>query len=928
MVASRTKYPNITLTRDLLIGAFVYYYSQKSLLFDRPENLEIFPTEVCGSHIFLIEEINIPQFVKRSGKLNVQYLTVGDFLCRSFQLYKQESFYEIKKDIEEVIRRIRPQSVAGGNVMKFQGTSSRPAVGEEHPAYVRAEVQLELDRIDESIRREWENLKPGDSVFLMAIQGIDAIEMNFPEMSDPCYLEKVGLKFIRCAQVDEILDQEGRPLKIAQQLAREDELEMVKMGRRRLLRVKLDTLSFYRDQQSGQTDDTDVYAQLNVIMRRKSRQNNFKPILDSIKQLSKADIVLPDWLEEIFLGFGDPTSAHYTKFPDRPVELNFLDTFLDWQHLTESFDQVSMKSDDDRVSLDQVSGPFILDFSVNGDSGNVIARQYKRPNSGPFASDKPRQNTIRFTPMQVQAIVSGSLPGLTVVVGPPGTGKTDVACQIVCNIYHNFPQQRTLLVAHSNQALNQLFEKIAALDISERHLLRLGHGEEDLKMDASYGRYGRERRLVLLTEVAHLAQSLNATPAHGNSCETAGHFFRTTVEPVWKQYESTSLSGHGKSRDISAKFPFANFFHNAPQPLFDAEGLSEVARGCWRHIENIFIELSDIHPFEILRSSKERSNYLLVKEARIIALTATHAAMNRQEFLDLGFRYDNVIIEEAAQILEIEAFIPLTLQHNNGKNPIQRLILFGDHNQMPPVVQNIAFKNFSNMDQSLFSRFIRLGVASITLDRQGRCRPSLAKLYQWRYPNLGNLVKVETEPIYKFANAGFKYDFQFIQVDDYRGQGEQEPSPHFIQNLGEAEYAVSIYQYMRLLGYPGRKITILTMYAGQKALIRDILNDRCTGNPMFGFPGALATVDQYQGDQNDYIILSLVRTQNIGYLRDVRRLTVAVSRARLGLYVLGRRNVDDDVESYSIETVEHAAKYIFEMATKAFEYVKASRDSR
>jgi intron-binding protein aquarius len=66
----------------------------------------------------------------------------------------------------------------------------------------------------------------------------------------------------------------------------------------------------------------------------------------------------------------------------------------------------------------------------------------------------------------VEAINSGTRPGLTVIIGPPGTGKTDVAVQIISNIYHNFPEQRTLLVARSNQALNQLFEKIVALSTS------------------------------------------------------------------------------------------------------------------------------------------------------------------------------------------------------------------------------------------------------------------------------------------------------------------------------------------------------------------------------------------------------------------------------------------------------------------------------
>ncbi|KAJ2843223.1 hypothetical protein GGI22_007284, partial [Coemansia erecta] len=70
---------------------------------------------------------------------------------------------------------------------------------------------------------------------------------------------------------------------------------------------------------------------------------------------------------------------------------------------------------------------------------------------------------------------------------------------------------------------------------------------------------------------------------------------------------------------------------------------------------------------------------------------------------------------------------------------------------------------------------------------------------------------------------------------------------------------------------------------------------RCAGSDrlcaLFGFPGALSTVDQYQGQQSDYVLLSLVRTKSVGHLRDLRRLTVALSRARLGLYVFGRRQV-------------------------------------
>lgn len=108
-----------------------------------------------------------------------------------------------------------------------------------------------------------------------------------------------------------------------------------------------------------------------------------------------------------------------------------------------------------------------------------------------------------------------------------GTGKTDVAVQIISNLYHNHPNQRTLIVTHSNQALNQLFEKIMALDIDERHLLRLGHGEEALETEKDFSRYGRvnyvlAKRIDLLNQVQKLQESLGVIGDVSYTCETAG----------------------------------------------------------------------------------------------------------------------------------------------------------------------------------------------------------------------------------------------------------------------------------------------------------------------------------------------------------------------------------------------------------------------
>lgn len=78
--------------------------------------------------------------------------------------------------------------------------------------------------------------------------------------------------------------------------------------------------------------------------------------------------------------------------------------------------------------------------------------------------------------------------------------------------------------------------------------------------------------------------------------------------------------------------------------------------------------------------------------------------------------------------------------------------------------------------------------------------------------------------IFHGANAGFSYDYQLVDVPDYNGRGESVPSPWFYQNQEEAEYIVSVYMYMRLLGYPARNISILTIYNGQMHLICDVVN--------------------------------------------------------------------------------------------------------
>ncbi|KAF9175690.1 hypothetical protein BGX21_006167 [Mortierella sp. AD011] len=953
--------PSVEHSREMLLEVLFIQFEKRHSQIEQINALPLYPDEhALFEDAAVKEEMYNAERPLALPKLNLQFLTLHDYLLRNFNLFRLESNYEIRQDIEDAVVRLGPRPGPTEGTTAFSGWSrvaapitsfrmvelAKPNLGEDRLSLITADVTFNVRKYTDAIQAEWEAIREHDILFLLTIEAHDDIDEQWD--GKVSFRKHYGLKYVRGCEVVSVIGPNGKPFDY-----KKSDPQMIqdhRTGNTRTFRVALDANQYKIDQNNAHKNGTpDVYQTFNIVLRRKPQENNFKPVLETIRDLMQSDLMVPEWLHDVFLGYGNPNSAHYSQLQRQVREIDFRDTFLDLDHLKESFPGMTVKAKDGDESM--LAAPFVVSFPNAPDAtaagtkkrkgtekskkeksnqeqeqaqDELIVSTYKTPNMGPYPEDIPNRNQVRFTPTQVEAIKAGTNPGLTLVVGPPGTGKTDVAVQIIANLYNNFPNQHTLLVTHSNQALNQLFEKIIALDVDERHLLRLGHGEEELNTELSFSKYGRvtsflEKRVNLLSEVDRLAQSLEIGGEHGSTCETAGYFNSYHVVPMWKEFERqvNSKEEAEQSKElVEGLFPFSVYFSNAPAPLFSDctsfDDAMEAARGCFRHLAKLFEQLEEVSAFELLRTSYDRANYLLTKEAKIIAMTCTHAALKRRELVNLGFKYDNIVMEEAAQILEVETFIPMLLQEpEDGVNRLKRVVLIGDHNQLPPVVKNTAFQQYGNMEQSMFTRFVRLGVPAIELDAQGRARSDMADLYKWRYKNLGDLPNISERQEFKFANPGFLYDYQFVNVNNYKGQGETSPRPHFIQNLGEAEYVVAVYQYMRLLGYPAEKITILTTYNGQKDLIRDVLNQRCSWNPIFGKPARITTVDKYQGQQNDYVLLSLVRTKAVGHVRDVRRLVVALSRARLGLYIFGRQKLFQDCHE-----LEPAFKRLLKRPTK------------
>ncbi|KAG6449940.1 RNA helicase aquarius isoform X1 [Manduca sexta] len=903
-----------TFLKELLISRHERRISQLEELNSMP----LYPTEeIIWDENVVPTEIYSGENCLALPKLNLQFLTLHDYLLRNFNLFRLESTYEIRQDIEDAVYRLAPWRAEDDSVY-FGGWArmahpiksfavvevAKPNIGEKAPSRVRADVTVTLS-VRNEIKHEWESLRKHDVCFLITVRPTQGIGTKYDYRKS--MVEQAGIVYVRGCEVEGMLDASGRVIEEGPEPR--PELE----GDSRTFRLLLDPNQYRLDLDRASKGNEDVYETFNIVMRRKPKENNFKAVLETIRELMNTECVVPEWLHDIVLGYGDPGQAHYTRMPNEIATLDFNDTFLDMEHLRNSFPghEIKVQTDDPRKLI----RPFKLTFenvarkqqqdenATEEDKQRkvIIVEPHVMPKRGPYLYNEPKKNTILFTPTQVEAIRSGMQPGLTLVVGPPGTGKTDVAVQIISNLYHNFPWQRTLVVTHSNQALNQLFEKVAELDVDERHLLRLGHGEEALQTDKDFSRYGRvnyvlAKRLELLELVGKLQRTLDAGGDAGATCELAHHFHVYHVKPRWQNFTDKCTNDQTKSVEtISKEFPFHEFFDDAPKPLFPGKSYEEdmeIAKSCYRYINHIFEELEEFRAFELLRSGLDRSKYLLVKEAKIIAMTCTHAALKRSELVQMGFKYDNILMEESAQILEIETFIPLLLQNpQDGRSRLKRWIMIGDHHQLPPVVKNMAFQKYCNMEQSLFTRMVRLGVPYVELDAQGRARSSICNLYRWRYLALGDLGHVTRLPEYRGANAGLRYDFQLVNVDDFNGVGETEPSPYFYQNLAEAEYVVAVFMYMRLVGWPAERISILTTYNGQKHLIRDVIDKRCAENPLIGRPHKVTTVDKYQGQQNDIALISLVRTKAVGHVRDLRRLIVAASRARLGLYIFARVNL-------------------------------------
>ena len=259
----------------------------------------------------------------------------------------------------------------------------------------------------------------------------------------------------------------------------------------------------------------------------------------------------------------------------------------------------------------------------------------------------------------------------------------------------------------------------------------------------------------------------------------------------------------------------------------------------------------------------------VIRRATVVGMTTNGAARYHSTLQSVAPRV--VVIEEAAEVME--AHIITSLSHDT-----KHTILIGDHKQLRPKATVYELAQKYNLAISLFERMVMNSMDCKRLSIQHRMRPEIAALTKRIYDH----EIVDHETVCKFKDiSGLNLNLFFID--------HCEPEVHIdgmqsYSNPHEADFLVALCKYLLLQGYKRSQITVLTMYTGQLLLLQEKM-------PRKTFWGVrVCAVDNFQGEENDIILLSLVRSnsyQRIGFLNESNRICVALSRARQGFYCIG-----------------------------------------
>ena len=509
-----------------------------------------------------------------------------------------------------------------------------------------------------------------------------------------------------------------------------------------------------------------------------------------------------------------------------------------------------------------------------------------------------------------------SLPTLPFILiqGPPGTGKTHTVCGVL-NVWHLVAYQqyydglvanlvmgiskhqtandhsilatkpRILICTPSNAACDELMSRVMRHGFCDGsgkmynpNVVRIG--ADDSIMSHAI----RERSLKSLVD---RYQNMPNHELLRRRVETSSKLAAVEHDITVLQFGAGSGSGTGTGNNSTGST------ESSLQGLLTSPQAKRV-----RHLmertqtaHRLRLELEKLEACLQNKHASRRSEIEL--EAAILGeaemVFATLSSTQRKVFKSVAHKipFHTVLIDEAGQSSEVAALQPLCFG-------ARRVVLVGDPQQLPATILSEAGKAMA-MERSLFERLQAQGCPVVMLQVQYRMHPEIRSFpsrhfYQGLLQDATSVTSLPPEPYH--AHPFLR---PYLVFDVAKGKESRRGGGGSLSNLAEAQTALSLCELLiKCLGQsPPRSpvsLAIITPYREQKALLLETFQAASAVKKQKAVDFSIETVDSYQGRQVDIVILSCVRAgaaRGLGFVNDVRRMNVAITRAKRSLWILG-----------------------------------------
>ncbi len=440
------------------------------------------------------------------------------------------------------------------------------------------------------------------------------------------------------------------------------------------------------------------------------------------------------------------------------------------------------------------------------------------------------------------------VPDFFLVHGPPGTGKTSTITELIVQLVDR--GNKVLATADSNIAVDNILLNLSKYE--ELKLVRIGHPArvlEELERFSIHALFEENQRSLKVKEGWEKVKEL---------IEKREKFTKPipSLRRGMSDEEIVYFGKKGKS------------FRGIPKKV-----MRSMAQWILTNYE------IDVR-IKALREEEERIYREIIAEADVVVSTNS---MVKSELLE-GFHFDVAVIDEGSQQVEPSTLIPIMRAN--------RFFIAGDHKQLPPTVVSQEAKG---LERTLFERLIEsYKDLSLMLTVQYRMNEKIMEFPSREFYE-GKLVAAKEVKGRTLVDLGVKepekfkevlspkiplafVDTSFINAYEFQPKGSTS-----YENYEEAKIAVELVYYLHKMGLSRGDVGVITPYSAQVKLIKELLLEK-------GLKVEVNSVDGFQGREKEVIIVSFVRSNDereIGFLKDLRRLNVAITRPRRKLITVG-----------------------------------------